>query len=77
LLADLDEARREALTGRARLGERSSLAGPDALRPLPPPVPWQRYLLWTLLVGGVLVLLAMAVRLYRQMNAPPAGPPDA
>ena len=77
LLADLDEARREVLTGRARLGERSSLAGPDALRPLPPPVPWQRYLLWTLLIGGVLVLLAMAVRLYRQMNAPPAGPPDA
>ena len=40
------------------------------LRPLPPPVPWQRYLLWALLIGGVLVLLAMAVRLYRQMNAP-------
>ncbi|MBP6383216.1 MAG: DUF3999 domain-containing protein [Pseudomonadales bacterium] len=70
LLADLDDARRESLTGHARLGGRSSLAGPDALRPLPPPVPWQRYLLWALLIGGVLVLLAMAVRLYRQMNAP-------
>jgi len=70
LLADLDDTHREALTGSARLGGRSSLAGPDALRPLPPPVPWQRYLLWALLIGGVLVLLAMALRLYRQMNAP-------
>ena len=70
LLADLDDTRREALTGSATLGGRSSLAGPDALRPVPPPVPWQRYLLWALLIGGVLVLLAMALRLYRQMNAP-------
>ena len=70
LLADLDQARRDSLTGSARLGARVSLAGPDVLRPLPPPVPWQRYLLWGLLIGGVLVLLAMAVRLYRQMNVP-------
>ena len=75
LLADLDDTHRAALTGSARLGGRSSLAGPDALRPLPPPVPWQRYLLWALLIGGVLLLLAMAIRLYRQMNAPLAGPP--
>jgi hypothetical protein len=75
LLADLDDTHREALTGSARLGGRSSLAGPDALRPLPPPVPWQRYLLWGLLIGAVLLLLAMAVRLYRQMDAPLAGPP--
>lgn len=77
LLADLDATRREALTGSAALGGRSRLAGPDALRPLPPPVPWQRYLLWALLIGAVLVLLAMALRLYRQMNPPPAGPPAA
>lgn len=77
LLADLDETRRRALTGSATLGGRSRLAGPDALRPVPPPVPWQRYLLWALLIGGVLVLLAMALRLYRQMNLPPSGPPAA
>ena len=77
LLADLDATRREALTGSATLGARSRLAGPDALQPLPPPVPWQRYLLWALLIGAVLVLLAMALRLYRQMNPPPADPPAA
>jgi len=71
LLADLGAAQRERLIGTALLGERTELAGAAALAPLAPPVPWQRYLLWALLLGGVLLLLAMAVRLYRQMNGSP------
>ena len=39
-------------------------------------MPWQRYLLWGLLIAGVLVLLAMAVRLYRQINVPPGRDTD-
>jgi hypothetical protein len=53
----------------ALLGEAHALGGEQALRPPVAPVPWQRYLMWALLVGGVVVLLRMALSLLRQPRA--------
>ena len=70
LLGSFDAARQDSLTATAVLGERLTLGGDAALTPLPPPTPWQRYLLWAVLVAAVLLLARMAQQLYRQMNAP-------
>jgi hypothetical protein len=35
---------------------------------LTPPLPWRTWFLWVVLVGGALLLVWMAVRLFRQMN---------
>ena len=45
--------------------------GKGSKKPIPPGL-WKVYTLWTVLVLGVLLLGAMAWRIYRQMNA--AGP---
>jgi hypothetical protein len=39
--------------------------------PPPPPLPWEKSLLWTLLLAGVLLLAWMARRLMRDLNNPP------
>ena len=39
----------------------------SAIVPRPPPLPWQRILLWAVLVLGVLLLGRMALGLYREM----------
>jgi len=44
------------------------LGGEQQLVPLPPPLPWKKWLLWAVLVIGVLAMLGMARGLYRQMN---------
>jgi hypothetical protein len=44
------------------------LGGEQQLRPAPPPLPWKKWLLWSVLVVGVLAMLGMARSLYRQMN---------
>jgi len=53
----------------ASLGAARELGGAEALTPPPPPTPWKVWLLWGLLVGGVLLLGWMTVRLVRQLNA--------
>ena len=52
------------------VGERMVLGGEDRLKPGPPPVPWRKLVLWSVLVGGVLLLAGMAVGLMRQMSKP-------
>jgi hypothetical protein len=52
----------------ARAGDVFELGGKARLRPPPPPLPWQKWLLWGLLLGGVGVLAVMARSLYRQMR---------
>lgn len=47
---------------------RQLLGGEERLRPEPPPLPWKKWLLWAVLVAGVLAMLGMARGLYRQMN---------
>lgn len=44
------------------------LGGEQQLQPAPPPLPWKKWLLWAVLVAGVLAMLGMARGLYRQMN---------
>jgi hypothetical protein len=52
----------------APLGARRELGGPDALN-AERRFPWRTALLWTVLIGGVLVAAAMAVRLGREMRS--------
>lgn len=54
----------------ATVGERMVLGGEDRLKPGPHPIPWRKFILWSVLVGGVLLLAGMAVGLVRQMNKP-------
>jgi hypothetical protein len=53
--------------GQAILGDELILMGEDALQPKLV-IPWQRILLWTVLVRGVLILGVMAMRLFKQIN---------
>lgn len=45
------------------------LGGEQRLHPPAPPLPWQKWLLWAVLIFGVMVLAWMGRSLYRQMNA--------
>jgi len=51
-------------------GNETEIGGADKLKPQEPPFPWKKFLLWAVLVVGVLILAWMAYFLYRQMNAP-------
>lgn len=53
--------------GQAVAGAPRAVAGDRALVPRSPPLPWQRILLWAVLVLGVLLLGRMALGLYREM----------
>lgn len=55
----------------AGLGVRRELGGANALR-APREFPWRAAVLWSVLVGGVLVVGFMAVRLAREMQHKPA-----
>ncbi len=44
------------------------LGGPEMLVPLPPALPWKKWVLWGILGVGVLVIARMAVILHRQMK---------
>ncbi len=69
LLAGFDDAQRAALIMDATLGPRHTLGGAAALRAAAPPIPWQRYLLWSVLIAAVLMLARMALNLYREISA--------
>lgn len=45
------------------------LGGERRLHPPAPPLPWKKWLLWAVLIFGVMVLAWMGRSLYRQMNA--------
>jgi len=49
-------------------GGRFELGGEQRLQPPRPPLPWKKWLLWAVLILGVLMLAGMARGLYRQMN---------
>jgi hypothetical protein len=51
----------------AAAGERFELGGEARLKPPTPPLPWQKWLLWAVLLLGVTVLALMVRSLYRQM----------
>lgn len=52
----------------ARPGAVHELGGKRRLKPTPPPLPWQQWLLWLVLGLGVVLLSLMARHLYRQMH---------
>ncbi|MCW8840993.1 MAG: DUF3999 domain-containing protein [Gammaproteobacteria bacterium] len=49
-------------------GNLYELGGERRLQSAPPPLPWKKWLLWSVLVLGVLLLALMARSLYRQMS---------
>lgn len=50
-----------------------STAGATLLVPTPPPVPWREWLLWGVLVVGVLIVAKMALSLGKAMNKEKQG----
>ncbi|BAV33653.1 hypothetical protein SCL_1342 [Sulfuricaulis limicola] len=70
LLRALDQQNNGIHPMAVAVGERVVLGGADRLEPGPYPVPWRKLVLWSVLVGGVLLLAGMAVGLIRQMNKP-------
>lgn len=68
LLRHVGQARQRALVGQARIQERVVLGGKARLTPPPAPLPWKKWLLWAVLVLGVLALAAMVRRTYQQMS---------
>lgn len=48
-----------------------ALGGEQALQPPPATIPWQRILLWLVLVAGVALLALMARSMYQEMNNKP------
>lgn len=57
----------------AVLLKKKVLGGPDLLVPTPPPVPWKEWLLWGVLVVGVLIIAKMALSLVKGMNEAKQG----
>ena len=53
----------------AHAGGIFELGGERRLHPPTPPLPWKKWLLWTVLIFGVAVLAWMGRSLYRQMNS--------
>jgi Protein of unknown function (DUF3999) len=61
-------AQQKQPVGSARLGKRIELAGDNALKPLPTPPPWKKWLLWAILLLGVGLLAGMARSLLKEMK---------
>jgi hypothetical protein len=54
----------------ATLGHAQSSGGDAVLRPAPPPLPWRRWVLWAVLVGGALLVAGFALTLLRGTTKP-------
>lgn len=52
----------------AALGKHLELGGENALQTPPPPKPWKTWLLWAVLVGGVIVMAFMAASLLKDLR---------
>lgn len=70
LLRALEQKNQDVRPITAAVGERMVLGGEDRLQPGSRPVPWRKLVLWSVLIGGVLLLAGMAVGLMRQMGKP-------
>jgi hypothetical protein len=68
LTAISEDDRSRAGVKLARLGPEFELGGEARLIPPAPPLPWKTWLLWSVLVLGVMILAWMAVRLFRQLE---------
>ncbi len=59
------------MIGTASLGGPQALGGPEPAPPPSTPLPWRQWLLWVVLLGGVLVVGFMVRNLWREMRAKP------
>ncbi|HKQ13740.1 MAG TPA: DUF3999 family protein, partial [Steroidobacteraceae bacterium] len=64
---------RAKLVGKGVFGAPRSLGGEDALKPLPKETPARLVVLWTVLVVGVGLLVAMALALLKRVRGPESG----
>ena len=67
LMRVLSEDQESELIQQASLGNEKTLKGADALKPSLE-IPWQRILLWGVLVLGVIIIAFMVIRLYHQID---------
>ncbi|MDU9050945.1 MAG: DUF3999 domain-containing protein [Candidatus Electrothrix sp. Rat3] len=74
LLKAVDPEREKKLVAPAQAGPQKILGGEARLQAAEE-LPWRRWLLWVVLVSGVLVVGMMALKLYKEMNGqqPPQG----
>lgn len=68
LIADVRGDELARLVALGQLGTQRTLGGDAALQPLPRPTSFKRIVLWTVLVGGVALLIAMALSLLRRVR---------
>jgi hypothetical protein len=61
----------EEIPGKASIGPQLTFSGNNALLPPPPDnsMQWKSIILWSVLVLGLIVLLTMVIRLYKQMDS--------
>jgi hypothetical protein len=64
------QSRNGVLVASAQLGSRFVLGGDDKLQPPTPPLPYKQWILWGVLLTGVVLMGWMAVKLYRQLGPP-------
>lgn len=57
------------IVGRAELGEKIVLGGSEVLVVPPTPWPWKQWLLWIILILGVLIMAVMARNLIREVKS--------
>ena len=69
ILQAIEAESASGVTREARLGKRISLGGKAALKPPPKRPPWEKWLLWAVLLLGVGVLAVMARSLAKEMKA--------
>jgi len=55
----------------AALGQAKASGGEAVLKAAPPPVPWRRWVLWAILVGGAALIAGLAMSLLRGAKPPP------
>jgi hypothetical protein len=67
-LAQVMGADQHLLLKAAAAQPKTVLGGPDMLAPLPPPLPWRKWLLWGVLVVGVGFIARMAISLVKAMG---------
>lgn len=75
LLADVDSRDRVRLLGEVSLSAPQALAGDSAFKPLPRKTPARVLAFWGVLIAGVALLAAMALSLFKRLNAPPPPAP--
>ena len=67
LLQDITRQKTSIQT--ALIGKEIALGGQQMLIALPPPPPWRKWLLWGVLISGVMLIGGMAYSLYCQMRS--------